>query len=213
MFIFATLIGLLKLIVQRNFTMLKIGQRIPDFTCESVVNNQITQLSSHDYQGQNKLLFFYPLDFTFVCPTELHALQDSIQEFRARNTQVLAISVDSVYSHLSWLSTPKSIGGIHGISYPLLSDITKTISTNFGVLNEEKGIALRGVFLIDKNNILQYAAINNLGLGRSISELVRLVDALAHVEQYGEVCPANWNAGEKAMKATGDGLKEYFGQV
>lgn len=193
--------------------MLKIGHRIPDFTCDAVVNNQITQISSLDYQNSYKLLFFYPLDFTFVCPTELHALQDNIEEFAKRNTQVLAISVDSVYSHLSWLATPKSVGGIQGVSYPLISDIKKTLASSFGVLNEEKGIALRGVFLVDKNNVLQYAAINNLGLGRSISELIRLVDALAHVEQNGEVCPANWNIGKPAMKATGAGLKEYFDQI
>jgi len=192
--------------------MLKIGHRAPDFTCDAIVNGQIKKVSLTDYPNQYKLLFFYPLDFTFVCPTELHALEENIGQFKSRNTQVLGISVDSAYSHLAWLSTPRNVGGIEGISFPLLSDIKKTIATAYGVLHEDAGIALRGVFLIDKNNILQSATINNLPLGRSISELIRLVDALAHVETNGEVCPANWNSGQKAMKATQDGLKTYFGQ-
>jgi peroxiredoxin (alkyl hydroperoxide reductase subunit C) len=191
--------------------MLKIGYQAPNFTCQAVVNNELKNLSLNDFSGKYKLLFFYPLNFTFVCPTELHALQDNLAEFEKRNTQIIAASVDSVHSHLAWLATPKNRGGIEGISFPLLSDLKKNIARDYGVLNDEVGVALRGVFLIDKNNVLQYAAINNLALGRNITELIRIVDALTHVESHGEVCPADWSTGKKAMKASRDGLKEYFG--
>ncbi len=190
--------------------MFKIGHQIPNFSYQAVINNQIKQLSLYELEN-NKLLFFYPLNFTFVCPTELHALQENLHEFQRRNTHVLAVSVDSVHSHMAWLATPRSRGGIEGISYPLISDLNKTLSHDFGVLNQEAGIALRGVFLIDKNNVLQHVSINNLGLGRNVHELLRLIDALAHVEQNGEVCPANWVPGKRAMKASQDGLKEFFG--
>jgi len=191
--------------------MATIGQRIENFTCEAVVNNQIKKISLSDYQDTYKLLFFYPLDFTFVCPTELHALQDSMPAFQERNTTVLAVSVDSAHSHFAWLNQPKALGGIQGVSYPLLSDLNRSLAQTFGVLNQELGIAFRGVFLLDKNNVLQYASIQNLGLGRNINELIRVVDALQHVEQQGEVCPANWTPGTKAMKATQAGVREYFG--
>ena len=193
--------------------MVKVGKVAPDFICDAVVNNQIKQVSLKDFSDTCKLLFFYPLNFTFVCPTELHALQDNIVQFEQRETQVLAVSVDSVYSHLAWLATPRQVGGIQGVTFPLLSDLQKTLAQSFGVLDEEKGVALRGVFLIDRNDVLQYAAVNNLGLGRNIDELVRLVDALMHVEKHGEVCPANWMPGKRAMSATDQGLKTYFGQT
>src|SRR5579862_7480486 len=188
--------------------MLKIGKKAPDFVCDAVVNNHIKQVSLADYPAAYKLLFFYPLDFTFVCPTELHALQENLEEFRKRNVHVMGISVDSVHSHMSWLSVPKSRGGIEGVTYPLLSDLTKNISRSYEVLNEEIGVALRGVFLLDKENIVQYASVHNLSLGRNITELLRVVDALIHVEQYGEVCPANWSVGQKAMKPTKTGVQE-----
>lgn len=190
--------------------MIKVGHPAPHFSCEAVINNQLKNVSLSDFAGKYKLLFFYPLNFTFVCPTELHALQEHLAEFEKRNTQILAASVDSAHSHLAWLSTPKSNGGIQGISYPLLSDLKKNMATDYCVLNDEVGVALRGVFLIDKNNVLQYAGINNLSLGRSIPELIRLIDALTHVENNGEVCPANWIPGKKAMTANKDGVKEYF---
>ena len=191
--------------------MFKVGHPAPHFTCEAVIDNAITKVSLSDLGNTFKLLFFYPLDFTFVCPTELHALQEKLAEFTKRNTQVLAISVDSAYSHLSWLNTPKTAGGIQGISYPLLSDLSKNIARDYGVLNEEAGVALRAVFLIDKNNIIQHATINNLSLGRNIDEYIRLVDALNHVQTHGEVCPAGWSEGKPAMKATQAGLRSYFG--
>ncbi|MBY0352932.1 peroxiredoxin [Candidatus Babeliales bacterium] len=191
--------------------MIVVGKSAPDFSCDAVENGNIKRVSLKDFDGSYKLLFFYPLDFTFVCPTELHALQEYHEEFKKRDVRVLGISVDSAYSHLAWLEQPKNKGGICGISYPLLADITKKIADDYGVLDQQAGVALRGTFLLDKNNVVQYAAINNLPLGRNIAELVRLVDALQHVEKNGEVCPANWNQGQKAMKTTQAGLQAYFG--
>jgi peroxiredoxin (alkyl hydroperoxide reductase subunit C) len=190
--------------------MIKIGKQAPDFSCEAVVYGKFQRVSLADYADCYKLLFFYPLDFTFVCPTELHALQENLSEFENRNIQVLGISVDSVHAHMAWLNTPKTRGGIDGVSFPLLSDIHKTISRAYDVLHEDAGISLRGVFLIDKNNVVQYAAVNNLALGRNVKELLRVADALMHVEKNGEVCPANWSAGDRAMVATRDGVVEYF---
>lgn len=192
--------------------MIRVGQKIQDFSCEAVVNNSIKHVTLNDFADKYKLLFFYPLNFTFVCPTELHALQEHYADFNKRNTEVFGVSVDSIHSHLAWLSTPKSQGGIQGVSYPLISDIKKELAQKFGVLHEEAGVALRGVFLLDKNNVLQFSSINNLALGRSVPELIRLIDALIHVETFGEVCPANWNAGQKAMKADKKGVLEYFAQ-
>ena len=190
--------------------MIKVGKIAPDFICDAALDGQIKQISLKDFHDSYKLLFFYPLDFTFVCPTELHALQEHLDTFEKLSVQVLAISVDSAHSHLAWLHMPKNKGGIEGISYPLLSDITKSIAREYGVLHEEKGVALRGSFLLDKNNIVQYASINNLSLGRNIQELLRIVHALLFVEKHGEVCPADWNAGKKGLKATQEGLKTYF---
>lgn len=190
--------------------MLCVGKKAPDIACEAVVQGLTKHFNLSSITNKYKLLFFYPLDFTFVCPTELHALQDRLEDFNKRNVDVLAISVDSVYSHQAWLDVPRNKGGIAGVSFPLLGDITKNIARSYGVLNEELGVALRGVFLLDKDNIVQYAAVNNLALGRNVNELLRLVDALVHVQNFGEVCPANWNAKQKAMKPNSEGLKEYF---
>ena len=190
--------------------MMCIGNKAPNFNCQAIVNSKIEKISLSDFDGKYKVIFFYPLDFTFVCPTELHAFQALLPEFEKRNTQVLGVSVDSVYSHLAWLKTPRLKGGIEGISYPLISDINKTVSKEYGVLDEGQGVALRGVFVLDKDNVLQSATINNLSLGRNINEFVRIIDALQHVEKYGEVCPANWNSGKRAMKPTDAGLIEYF---
>ena len=191
-------------------SMVKVGSKAPEISCEAVVNNQIKKILLQDYVGAYKLLFFYPLDFTFVCPTELHALQANLDAFKQRNVQILAISVDSAYSHLAWLNTPMSKGGIEGVTYPLLADISKSISQKYGVLSENAEVALRGTFLLDRNDIVQYAAVNNLPLGRNISELIRIVDALQHVEKYGEVCPANWRSGNMGMTADQKGFVEYF---
>lgn len=189
--------------------MIMVGKKASGFTCDAVVNKQIKNVSLSDYDGKYKILFFYPLDFTFVCPTEIHALQEQLQEFKDLNVEVLGISVDSVYSHLAWLNTPKISGGIEGVTFTLLSDIKKTISQDYEILQED-GVALRGVFLLDKENIVQSVGINNLSLGRSIPELIRLVQALQHTEKHGQVCPANWKSGSKSMSPTELGIKEYF---
>jgi peroxiredoxin (alkyl hydroperoxide reductase subunit C) len=189
-----------------------IGKRAPQFLCNAVIDGNIKQVSLDDFGSSYKLLFFYPLNFTFVCPTEMHALEAAEKEFNARNTQVIAISVDSAHSHLAWLQTPRAKGGIEGISYPILSDLTKEIARAYGVLNEDLGIAFRGVFLLDENNIVHHASINNLPLGRNINEYLRLVDALRFYKKNGEVCPANWTPGERTMKPTQEGLSSYFSE-
>ncbi len=189
--------------------MIKIGKKAPDFLCQVVVDKQIKNISLSDYNGKYKILFFYPLDFTFVCPTEMHALQENLQEFKDLNVEVFGISVDSVYSHLAWLNTSRVSGGIEGVTFTLLSDIKKTISQDYEVLQED-GVSLRGTFLLDKENVVQYAGINNLSLGRNIHELIRLVQVLQHTEKHGQVCPANWKNGSKSMSPTEKGLKEYF---
>lgn len=190
--------------------MLSVGKKAPDINCEAVVNGTIKHFNLSSIHGKYKLLFFYPLDFTFVCPTELHALQDRLADFIKRNVEIIGISVDSVYAHQAWLAVPRHKGGIEGVAYPLLGDVTKKVSRDYGILNEELGVALRAVFLLDKDDVVQYASVNNLSLGRNISELLRVVDALTHVQRVGEVCPANWDVAQKAMKPNADGLKEYF---
>jgi peroxiredoxin (alkyl hydroperoxide reductase subunit C) len=188
-----------------------VNKPAPDFTAAAVVNKEFQDISLSNYRGKkNVVLFFYPLDFTFVCPTELHAFQEKLQEFKSRNTEVLAVSVDSKFSHLAWLNTPHEEGGIAGVTYPVISDIHKTISRDYDVLHED-GVALRATFLIDKKGVVRQQTVNDLPLGRNIDEMLRLVDALAFHEKHGEVCPANWTEGKKAMRADQQGLKEYFG--
>jgi peroxiredoxin 2/4 len=190
---------------------LLVGHFAPDFNAHAVVNNTIVDnFSLENLRGKYVVLLFYPLDFTFVCPTELHAFQDRLEEFAQRNAQVVAISVDSAYSHLAWLNTPASSGGIQGIAYPLVSDLDKSISRSFRVLDEAQGIAYRGLILIDKNGIVRHQLINDLPLGRSVDETLRMLDALMTYEDLGEVCPANWKKGERTMKPTAEGLLEYF---
>jgi len=188
-----------------------IGKKAPSFSCEAVVNKQIKKVTLDDFDGKYKIIFFYPLDFTFVCPTEIRAFQQMLPEFEKRNVQVLGVSVDSPYSHLAWLKMPATKGGIEGVEYPLLSDINKTMAKAYGVLDAQQGVALRGVFVLDKDNCVQSMVVNNLSLGRNIEEFVRLIDALQFVEKHGQVCPANWSAGKKAMTPTSDGLEDFFG--
>lgn len=189
-----------------------IGKEAPDFTAKAVVKGEIIEnFKLSDHRGKNVVLFFYPLDFTFVCPTELHAFQEKLGEFKSRNTEVIAVSTDSHFSHMAWLNTPKSQGGIEGVEYPLVADFNKTIAKDFDVLLEGAGVAFRGLFLIDKNGVVQHSVVNNLPLGRNVDEAVRMVDALTFHEEHGEVCPANWNKGDKAMTPNQDGLKSYFG--
>ncbi|TNJ38368.1 peroxiredoxin [Chlorobaculum thiosulfatiphilum] len=191
-----------------------VGRPAPDFNEAAVVNGSTfvdsCQLSS--YRGKYVVLFFYPLDFTFVCPTELHAFQEKIDEFKKRNVEVLGCSVDSKFSHFAWLNTPRSKGGIQGVTYPLISDINKTIARDYDVLTPDGSVALRGLFLIDREGVVKHQVVNDLGLGRNIDEVLRIVDALQFTEEFGEVCPANWNKGDKTMKPTDEGLKEYFAE-
>ena len=206
--------------------MALVGKKAPQFSAPAVINgNQVVEDFSLDqFIGKKYVVFFfYPKDFTFVCPTELIAFQDKLKEFEARNTAVIGCSTDTENSHLAWLNLPKNKGGIEGVTYPIVADVAKTIASNFGVLagdfeyNEDgllsfsgAPIAFRGTFLIDKEGIVRQATINDFPLGRNIDETLRLVDALQHVEQYGEVCPAGWNKGEKAMQATTASVSEYL---
>ncbi len=193
--------------------MVLVGRPAPDFKADAVVNGEIKQVSLSSFKGKYVVLFFYPLDFTFVCPTELHAFSDKLAEFKARNVEVIAVSIDSKFSHLAWLNTPKKEGGIQGVQYTIVSDLNKTISAAYDVLVEGAGIAYRGLFLIDKNGVVQHQVVNNLPLGRSVDEALRMVDALQFFENNGEVCPANWQKGNVGMKPTDAGLKTWFQKV
>jgi peroxiredoxin (alkyl hydroperoxide reductase subunit C) len=188
-----------------------VGKKAPDFVATAVKEGQIIEnFKLSDLLDKYIVLLFYPLDFTFVCPTEIHAFNEKIEEFRARNVELIAISVDSHFSHLAWLNTPKSKGGIEGVKYTIVSDITKSISADYGVLVEGGGVAYRGLFLIDRNFMVRHQVVNDLPLGRSVDEALRMIDALQYHEEYGEVCPANWHKGQKAMVASSVGLTEFF---
>jgi peroxiredoxin (alkyl hydroperoxide reductase subunit C) len=188
-----------------------IGKQAPYFKAKAVQQDKVLEeFSLKDYLGKYVIFFFYPLDFTFVCPTELHAFQEKLEEFEKRNAAVIGCSVDSWYSHFTWLSIPKQKGGVHGVTYPLVSDLNKSIATKFNVLKEDEGIAYRGLFLIDKHGIIRHQIVNDLALGRSVDEALRMVDALIFHEKEGEVCPANWVRGKKAMEPTQKGLYDYF---
>lgn len=190
---------------------LLVGCPAPEFKAKAVVDGEIvSDFSLTSLKDKYVVLFFYPLDFTFVCPTELHAFQEKLEEFEKRNAQVVGCSVDSAYTHMAWLNTPKSKGGIEGIDYPLISDLKKTIAKDYGVLLEAEGIAYRGLFLIDCKGIVRHQLVNDLPLGRSVDEVLRMLDALIFFEKNGEVCPANWTEGKKSMKPTAQGLEQYF---
>ncbi len=182
----------------------------PDFTAQAVMpDNSFAELKLSSYQGKYVVLFFYPLDFTFVCPSEIIAFDKAVPKFKAKNTEVIGVSVDSHYTHLAWKNTPRNEGGIGQIQYPLVADLDKKISESFGVLLEA-GIALRGLFLIDRKGIVRHALVNDLPLGRSVDEALRLIDALQFHETHGDVCPANWREGEEAMKPNAKGVAEYL---
>ncbi|MGB9745862.1 MAG: peroxiredoxin [Bacteroidales bacterium] len=203
-----------------------VGKKAPKFKAPTVINgNEIVQDFSLDqYVGKKYVVFFfYPADFTFVCPTEILAFQEKIKEFEARNTAVVGCSTDSEFSHWKWLQTDVKEGGIKGVKFPLVADLSKTISENYDVLagtydyNEEgeavfQGTpqAYRGLFLIDKQGIVRHQVVNDMPLGRSVEETLRMVDALQYFEEHGEVCPADWHKGQKALKATQDGIREFL---
>lgn len=191
----------------------QVQQRAPDFTAKAVVGHEFQDVRLADYRGKFVVLFFYPLDFTFVCPTEIVAFSDRIKEFEKRNAQVLGVSVDSHYTHLAWKQTPRRDGGLGEIHYPIVSDLTKSISRSYGVLLEEAGIALRGLYVIDKEGIIRHVTVNDLPLGRNVDEALRILDALQSYENHGEVCPANWRPGSATMKADPAGAKAYFEKV
>jgi peroxiredoxin 2/4 len=189
-----------------------VGRKAPDFDVAAVVSGSqfVDSCKLSDFRGKYVVLFFYPLDFTFVCPTELHAFQEKLEEFKKRNVELVGCSVDSKFSHHAWLRTPRNRGGIEGVTYTLLSDINKTVSRDYDVLIEDAGVSLRGLFLIDKGGVVRHQVVNDLPLGRNVDEVLRMVDALQFTEEFGEVCPANWSKGGKTMKPDEEGLKEFF---
>ncbi|PQO34723.1 peroxiredoxin [Bremerella cremea] len=187
-----------------------VTQPAPDFSAEAVMEDgSFKKISLSDYKGKYVLLFFYPLDFTFVCPTEIIAFSEAIESFKQLNVQVLGCSIDSHFSHLAWRQTPRSQGGIGEIKYPLVADLDKNIAKNYDVLLPG-GIALRGLFLIDKDGVVRHQVVNDLPLGRSVEEALRMVQALQFFEANGEVCPANWKEGARSIKASPDASKEFF---
>lgn len=190
-----------------------IQQPAPDFQGKAVINGEFREISLKDYKGKYLVLLFYPLDFTFVCPTEIIAFSQKANEFRDVNTQVIGISVDSEYSHLAWTNTSRKQGGIGPINFPLLSDLQKKISRDYEVLLEDAGVALRGLFLIDPDGIIRHMSVNDLPVGRSVEEVLRLVKAFQFVETHGEVCPAGWQPDSETIKPNPEGSKEYFEKV
>ncbi len=187
-----------------------VTQQAPDFKAQAVMpDGQFQEISLSDYRGKYVVLFFYPLDFTFVCPTEIIAFSDRATDFEALNVQLLGASVDSHFSHFAWTQTPRDQGGIGRIGYPLVADLNKQISRDYDVLLDD-GIALRGLFLIDREGLVRHQVVNDLPLGRSVEEVLRMVKALQHFEQHGEVCPANWNEGSRTIKPGVEESKEFF---
>ena len=187
-----------------------VTKEAPEFAAQAVMpDNSFAELKLSSYRGKYVVLFFYPLDFTFVCPSEIIAFDAALAKFEKKNAQVIGVSVDSHFTHLAWKGTPRNQGGIGPIKYPLVADLTKQIARDYGVLLDG-GVALRGLFLIDKAGVVRHALINDLPLGRSVDEALRVLDALQFHEEHGDVCPANWHAGEEAMKPTAAGVATYL---
>jgi peroxiredoxin (alkyl hydroperoxide reductase subunit C) len=202
-----------------------VGKLAPAFDAKAVVNGNdiVDHFTLEQHKGRYVVLFFYPADFTFVCPTELIAFQDKLEDFAAKNTVVVGVSTDSEFSHWKWLNTTQLQGGIQGVTYPLVSDQNLSISKAYDVLAGEETVgsdgatsfvgeakAYRGLFLIDKQGIVRHQVVNDMPLGRNVEEVLRVLDALQFTEEFGEVCPANWKKGQKAMKATQEGVAEYL---
>ncbi|KAL7990570.1 hypothetical protein Chor_014000, partial [Crotalus horridus] len=190
-----------------------VTQHAPYFKGTAVVDGDFREVSLDDFKGKYLVLFFYPLDFTFVCPTEIIAFSDKANEFHDVNCEVVAVSVDSHFCHLAWINTPRKTGGLGHMNIPLLSDLTKQISRDYGVLIESSGLALRGLFIIDPNGIIKHLSVNDLPVGRSVEETLRLVKAFQYVETHGEVCPANWIPDSPTIKPNPEDSKEYFAKV
>lgn len=189
--------------------MLQIGQKAPEFAADAVVGEDFKKVSLSDYKGKWVVLFFYPLDFTFVCPTEITAFSDNYGKFKELGAEVLGCSVDSKFSHLAWVRTPRREGGLERLNYPLLADLSKQISRDYEVLLDA-GIALRGVFIIDPEGKLRYKVVHDLGIGRNTDEVLRVLQAIQEVDKTGEVCPANWRPGGAKIKPDVAKSKEYF---
>jgi peroxiredoxin (alkyl hydroperoxide reductase subunit C) len=190
-----------------------VGNPAPDFSAEAVFDQEFIDCSLANLRGKYVVLFFYPLDFTFVCPTEITAFSDRYDEFSAINTEILGVSVDSKFAHLAWIQTERNSGGLGDIAYPLVSDLKKEIAESYSVLTDE-GVALRGLFIIDKEGIVQHATINNEAFGRSVDETLRTLQAIQYVQDNpDEVCPAGWKPGDDTMKPDPDGSKEYFASI
>jgi peroxiredoxin 2/4 len=204
-----------------------VGKKAPVFRADAVINGNeiVSDFTLEQFVGKKHVVFFfYPLDFTFVCPTEIIAFQEKLDEFKKRNVEVVGCSVDSKYTHLAWLNTEKKDGGIKGVKFPLVSDLSKTIAENYDVLAGEyvydddqvsfygKAEAYRGLFLIDKDGIVRHQIVNDMPLGRSIDEAIRMVDALQFHEENGDVCPANWEKGDKAIKETKESVSSYLSE-
>ncbi|XP_038677141.1 thioredoxin-dependent peroxide reductase, mitochondrial isoform X2 [Scyliorhinus canicula] len=190
-----------------------VTQQAPFFKGTAVVNGGFKEINLDDFKGKYLVIFFYPLDFTFVCPTEIVAFSNKANEFHDVNCEVIGVSVDSHFSHLAWINIPRKNGGLGHMNIPLLSDLTKQISRDYGVLLENAGIALRGLFIIDPNGIIRHIGINDLPVGRSVEETLRLVKAFQFVETHGEVCPADWKPHAPTIKPSPEASKEYFAKV
>ena len=187
-----------------------VTREAPDFTAQAVMpDNSFAELKLSSYRGKYVVLFFYPLDFTFVCPSEIIAFDAALAKFASKDAAVIGVSVDSHYTHLAWKNTPRDRGGIGPIKYPLVADLNKSIARDYGILLDQS-VALRGLFLIDKQGIVRHALVNDLPLGRSVDEALRVLDALRFHEQHGQVCPANWREGEEAMQPTAEGVAKYL---
>ncbi|KAM9945196.1 hypothetical protein ACTFIT_003450 [Dictyostelium discoideum] len=202
----------------QNFTFptkqqIRIRKPAPAFKGQAVVNGEFKEISLDDYKGKYLYLFFYPLDFTFVCPTEIIAFSNAAEEFKKAGCELVGCSIDSPFTHLAWINTPRKEGGLGGINIPLLSDLTHQISKDYGVYIEEDGHTIRGSILIDKEGLVRVITMNDNPVGRSVDEAIRTLKALKFTDQFGEVCPANWSEGDKSMKADPKGSKEYFEAV
>ena len=189
---------------------IQIGQQAPEFKTTAVVGKDFTEIDLASYRGKWVVLFFYPLDFTFVCPTEITAFSDGVGAFREAGAEVLGCSVDSQFSHLAWVNTPRNQGGLGDIDFPLLADLTKSIGRDYGVLDEDAGITYRGVFIIDPQGKIRFQLVHDLGVGRNPQEVLRVLRAIQYVDANGEVCPVGWEPGDATMKPDPVGSQEYF---
>lgn len=191
-----------------------VGKKFPNITVKAMNEMgdafKLNVLEEATSKNQKVLLFWYPKDFTFVCPTELHAFQAAAEEFKKRNTVLIGASCDTAEVHFAWLTTEKNHGGIEGVKYPLLADSTRVLSSELGILDEEDNVTYRATYLLDESGTVFHESVNHMPIGRNVNEYIRLIDAFAHVQKYGEVCPANWEEGKDAMNATSTGVADYL---